>query len=164
MFPRPYSLPKGRQVFVFIMAILEMFKKEEGKKPKKESVIKAVKKTTKKPTVKPAVKVKAEKVVRDKGVKSETNDKKSADQIFVRLVTEKTTDLAENGAYSFKIGSNLNKIIVKNEIKKLYGVSPIKVNIINSPYKKVSYRGRSSKRPGFKKAIIYLKAGDKLPE
>lgn len=140
-----------------------MFKKEEEKKPKKKASVKPATKTTK-PTVKSTVK--AEKVVKEKVVKSKKDDKNSTDKekMFIRLVTEKTTDLAENGAYSFKIGSNLNKIIVKNEIKKLYGVSPIKVNIINSPHKKVSYRGRASKKPGFKKAIIYLKAGDKLPE
>lgn len=157
MFPRPYSLPKGRQVFVFIMAILEIFKKGEEKKPKKEAVVKSAVKNTKKPAIK-----------KDEAVKSEKNVKVPADnnnsKMLIKLVTEKTTDLALNGAYSFKIDSNLNKIIVKNEIKKLYGVSPVKINIVNSPYKKVSYRGRPSKRPGFKKAIVYLKSGDKLPE
>ncbi len=146
MLPRPCCLPEGRQVFVFIMAILEMFKKEEEKKaPKKEAPIKHTVKT-------------------DKGIKkNEKNVKKSKDS-FIRLVTEKTTDLAERGAYSFKVSSNSNKIIVKNEIKRLYGISPVKINILNSPYKKTSYRGRKSRKPGFKKAIVYLKSGDKLPE
>ncbi|MCR4283858.1 MAG: 50S ribosomal protein L23 [Parcubacteria group bacterium] len=137
------------------MAILEMFKKGEEKKPKKEAVVKSTIKNTKKPAVK-----------KDEAVKSEKNVKMPVDnsKMFIKLVTEKTTDLAINGAYSFKIDPNSNKIIVKNEIKKLYGVSPVKINIVNSPYKKVSYRGRPSKRPGFKKAIVYLKAGDKLPE
>lgn len=138
-----------------------MFKKEDGKKPKKDEVVKSTAKDNK-----PAVKVKKEKIVKDQ-IKSDKNINKSStdkDKMFIKLVTEKTTDLALNGAYSFKIGSNLNKIIVKNEIKKLYGISPIKINIINSPYKKISYRGRASKRPGFKKAIVYLNKGDKLPE
>lgn len=133
-----------------------MFKKEEDKKPKKKAVVNSVAEDAK-PKVKKEKKAEA---------KNEKNVKESIDKskMFIRMVTEKTTDLAVNGAYSFKIGSNLNKITVKNEIKRLYGVSPIKVNITNSPYKKVSYRGRPSKKPGFKKAIVYLKSGDKLPE
>lgn len=134
-----------------------MFKKEEEKKPKEKAAVKSVAKEAK-------PKTKKEKTTKD-NISIEKNDKKSSGKdIFIKLVTEKTTDLSENGAYSFKVEPGFNKIMVKNEIKRLYGVAPIKINIINSPYKKVSYRGRPSKKPGFKKAIVYLKPGDKLPE
>ena len=138
------------------MAILKMFTKEdEEKKSKKKAVVKAVKQI--KPVEKKETAIKSE-------AKNKKDDEKSSIGAFIKLVTEKTTDLAEKGAYSFKVASNLNKIMVKNEIKRLYGMTPLKINIINSPDKKISYRGRQSKKSGFKKAVIYLREGDKLPE
>lgn len=127
-------------------------KEGEEKKPKKKVSIKPAKSVEKKEET-----IKSE-------VKSKKDNKKPSAGAFIKLVTEKTTDLAERGAYSFKVASGLNKIMVKNEIKKIYGVSPVKINIINSPDKKISYRGRQSNISGFKKAIVYLKKGDKLPE
>ncbi|NOY35336.1 MAG: 50S ribosomal protein L23 [bacterium] len=77
-------------------------------------------------------------------------------------ITEKAASLGEEGVYVFKVGRNANKIIIKQEIKKAYGVSPKKVNITNSPSKKRFIRGRRGVKPGFKKAVVYLNKGDKI--
>ena len=77
-------------------------------------------------------------------------------------VTEKATQLKDQSAYVFKIDSALNKITVKEEIKKAYGVSPKMVRIINIPGKTVFLRRRRVKTPGYKKAIVYLKKGETI--
>jgi ribosomal protein L23 len=47
-------------------------------------------------------------------------------------------------------------------VKELYKVTPVKVNIINLPAKIVFTRGKSGRKAGVKKAVVYLKKGDKI--
>lgn len=77
-------------------------------------------------------------------------------------IAEKSTFLNEKGVYVFKIKHGCNKVMIRQAIKKLYGVTPTKINIVNLPGKKVSVGGRRGIKPGFKKAMVYLKKGDKL--
>ncbi|PIY96372.1 MAG: 50S ribosomal protein L23 [Candidatus Kerfeldbacteria bacterium CG_4_10_14_0_8_um_filter_42_10] len=78
------------------------------------------------------------------------------------LVTEKSTSLGVYGKYVFKVSSNASKRTIKKAIHDLYGVEAIKVNIVNQGGKPIKY-GRSSGRTGsWKKAIVTLKAGEKI--
>lgn len=77
-------------------------------------------------------------------------------------VAEKSTMLNERGVYVFKVKPNANKVMVRQEIKKMYGKAPVKVNIVNLPSKKVFVRGKHGIKPGFKKAVVYLKKGEKI--
>ncbi len=77
-------------------------------------------------------------------------------------ITEKATSLGERAAYIFKIRKNANKPMVKRAIKETYGIYPKKVAIVNSPSKRRFVRGKRGVKSGFKKAIIYLKKGDKI--
>lgn len=77
-------------------------------------------------------------------------------------ITEKNTVLNEKNAYVFKINSKANKIMVKRAIKETYGVMPEKVNIVYAPAKKRFVRGKYGTKSGFKKAVVYLKEGDKI--
>ncbi len=94
-----------------------------------------------------------------------TKDAKLNSQILIKnLATEKVTMLNKNNCYMFEIALKANKIEVKKEIKKLYGVTPTAVNIIHMLGKKV-YRGRkSSKRSDWKKAYVTLKTGEVLKQ
>lgn len=77
-------------------------------------------------------------------------------------ITEKATFLSEKGAYVFKISQNFNKIMVKEAIKKQFNVNPTKVSIINTPSKTIVLKRRYAEKPGYKKAVVYLKKGEKI--
>ena len=77
-------------------------------------------------------------------------------------VAEKSTFLNEKGIYVFEIDPKTNKVIVGRTIKEKYGVTPRKVNIINIPPKKISFRGKKGMKRGLKKAMVFLKKGDKI--
>lgn len=77
-------------------------------------------------------------------------------------VAEKSTTLSEQGVYVFRIEKNADKNKVREAIKEKYNVVPRKINIVNLPHKPTTFRGKKSQRSGFKKAMVYLKAGDKI--
>ena len=77
-------------------------------------------------------------------------------------ITEKSTFLNEKGVYVFKIKPSINKIMVKRAVKSNYGVTPAKVRIVNMPPKQIFVKRRRAVKSGFKKAIVYLKTGEKI--
>lgn len=66
------------------------------------------------------------------------------------------------GVYTFVVSSDAGKIEVREEIEHRYGVKPRMVRIIRVKPKTIFARGREGKKPGFKKAVVYLRAGDKI--
>ncbi len=83
--------------------------------------------------------------------------------VLVRpMITEKSSFLSPYGQYVFKVAPQTNKIEIAKAIERAYGVKPTSVNIVRVRGKKV----RSGKTVGatknWKKAIITLKAGDKI--
>ena len=78
-------------------------------------------------------------------------------------ITEKSTTLAETNKYTFNVAVGTNKNEIKKEIKKLYGVVPLDVNIIAIAPRGVFVRGRFGVKKGGKKAVITVKKGDTLP-
>lgn len=79
------------------------------------------------------------------------------------FITEKTVNLAKTGKFTIVFVNGLNKKQIIDEFKKKYSVDVLKVNIINhKPIKKLK-KGRSSVDRGFTKAILTLKAGQKIP-
>ena len=78
-------------------------------------------------------------------------------------ITEKSGIASEtHNVFTFEVAKNSTKHTVANEIKALYKVTPIKVSIVNLPAKKVLVRGRPGRVSGVKKAMVYLKKGDKI--
>ncbi len=81
-------------------------------------------------------------------------------------VTEKATDIAEHGnVYAFEIHDDANKAQVKLAIEKLYKVTPAKVAIlVRKPKYTISRttNRRVLKKHSLKKALVYLKKGDKI--
>ena len=94
--------------------------------------------------------------------KKEVSESKPAHSGLVPHITEKATFLGEKNAYVFKIEPELNKIMVRQAVKKQYNVEPSKVRIINIPGKMVFIRRRQAQKAGYKKAVVYLKKGDKI--
>jgi large subunit ribosomal protein L23 len=82
------------------------------------------------------------------------------DIIIRPRITEKSGIMSENGGvYTFEVRKNANKPMIAQAIKALYKVTPTKVRIINLPAKRVLVRGTSN---GVKKAMVYLKKGEKI--
>ncbi|MFA6520018.1 MAG: 50S ribosomal protein L23 [Candidatus Paceibacterota bacterium] len=78
-------------------------------------------------------------------------------------VTEKASFSAEQNVYTFDITDGANKTEIKKAIFALYKVKPVKVNVLAIPRKTVM-QGRSKEgvRGGGRKALVYLKPGDKI--
>ena len=79
-------------------------------------------------------------------------------------VTEKSTDgtVAGRPVYTFAVAPNANKPMVRRAIIEQYKVSPTKININVVKGKRVFTRGRAGTRGAFKKAMVFLKPGDKI--
>ena len=76
--------------------------------------------------------------------------------------TEKALILQEKNVYTFDVESSANKSEIKKEIKRIYKVDAVKINIAKSEPKKVFIRGRVGTKGGIKKAYVFLKTGDKI--
>ena len=80
-------------------------------------------------------------------------------------VTERSSALSFNEdhpVYTFVVADSANKATVRLAIEKLYSVKPVRVNIINIPPRQIFARGKRGQKPGFKKAMVFLKKGDKI--
>lgn len=77
-------------------------------------------------------------------------------------ITEKSAIGADKGAYTFNVTGNANKNEIKKAIKMLYNVTPIKISITQRTSKVVMRRGIIGTKSGGKKAVVYLKKGDKI--
>jgi large subunit ribosomal protein L23 len=86
----------------------------------------------------------------------------AAGAIIRPRVTEKSGILSQSGMYTFEVMRDANKQSIAKAVKALYKVTPIKVAVLNSPAKKVFLRGKSGHVPGFRKAVVTLKEGDKI--
>ena len=86
----------------------------------------------------------------------------TTDSIRHPIITEKATILSEQNKTVFKVHSGADKKSIKKNIEKLFKVTVIKVNIINTKTKKKIKQGKLTTKPGYKKAIITLKKGQSI--
>jgi large subunit ribosomal protein L23 len=79
-------------------------------------------------------------------------------------ITEKAALLAESNVYTFEVQKGANKFEVRDAIKALYNVTPVRVNIVHQrPRHFMSRsRGRDMMQHGLQKAYVYLKKGDRI--
>ncbi len=79
-------------------------------------------------------------------------------------ISEKAIGMSQQSKYVFKIHPLANKAQVAQAIGEMYKVKVIKVNMIHNPGEEKLTRGRyRSKIKPFKKAIVTLKKGQKIP-
>ena len=80
------------------------------------------------------------------------------------LITEKVSAQNEKGKYGFVVEKSANKVQIRKEIEKMYGVTVQAVNTMN-------YQGKTKTRntkagmvkgrmPSYKKAIVSVADGD----
>lgn len=79
-------------------------------------------------------------------------------------MTEKSVMQGEKNVYTFEVRRDATKYQVRDAIKALYKVTPVKVNIVNkAPAKRLQgSRNRMVHKAGMKKAYVYLKKGDTI--
>jgi len=80
------------------------------------------------------------------------------------LVTEKVSALNEKGKYGFVVHINANKIQIKTEVEKTYGVNVESINTMKYLGKQKSRYTKSriltGRKPSFKKAIVTVAEGE----
>lgn len=82
--------------------------------------------------------------------------------IIAPRVTEKAAYGGAVRMYTFDVATTANKIQIARAIKAIYGVVPAEVNTIVSKAKNVFVRGRWGKTTKTKKAMVFLREGDKI--
>jgi large subunit ribosomal protein L23 len=88
---------------------------------------------------------------------------RSARQIIVRpVVTERSTSLGEQDAFTFIVAEDANKIEIRRAVEELFDVKVQSVNTMR--YRgKLRRVGRSTgRRASFKKAIVKLVEGERI--
>ena len=80
------------------------------------------------------------------------------------LVTEKFSAMNEQGKYGFIVEKKANKVQIKQEVEKTYGVTVESVNtMIQAGASKSRYTKSgmiSGKTPSYKKAVVKVADGD----
>jgi large subunit ribosomal protein L23 len=114
------------------------------------------KKEIKKETEKTVVKVNTSKAL--------NTDYNLSSVILSPRMTEKSVNLGDQNVYTFNVRRDATKFLVRDAIKSLYKVTPVKINIVNKrPAKRlVGSRGKEKHVAGTKKAYVYLKKGDTI--
>ncbi|MFH1712253.1 MAG: 50S ribosomal protein L23 [Patescibacteria group bacterium] len=117
---------------------------------------------------------KQEKQLKKSVKKVDKQDKKSPDKIATSaskrstatilepIVTEKTAKLSDQGVIVLKVAKNANRIMVRQAVRELYKVNPIKINIINVRGKRVNFGRQRGKRVDYKKALVILPKGTRV--
>ena len=90
---------------------------------------------------------------------------RNLESVLVRPhITEKAVAQSGNNVYTFEVRMDATKHDVRDAVAKVFGVTPVKVNIVKKAPRTVASRMRrhSVHKKGMKKAYVYLKAGDSI--
>jgi len=84
------------------------------------------------------------------------------DVLIAPVVSEKSYSLIEDNKYSFRIHDDAHKVQVRQAVEELFDVKVEGVNIVRVK-SKPKRRGLSKGvKPGWKKAIVQLREGDRI--
>jgi len=82
--------------------------------------------------------------------------------LIAPVVSEKSYHQITENRYTFRVHKDAHKTQIRQAVEELFDVTVVGVNVVKVPAKpkrRGLYRGT---RPGWKKAIVELKAGDKI--
>lgn len=128
-----------------------LFSKSDAKKPA----------TT---TKKVAAKKVAEKVEKPAVVKEAKKGTAPVNSMVIRnpRITEKAANVSDQNVYTFDVYPNSTKIEIVKAIKATYGFTPVRVNVLAIPTKRVFRATANGVKRGGRKAYVTLKKGDKI--
>jgi len=78
------------------------------------------------------------------------------------IVSEKSYEATTRGSYTFKVHPDAHKTQIRQAVEELFSVKVERVNIVKvaaKPKRRGLHRGT---RPGWKKAVVQLRAGDTI--
>ena len=82
--------------------------------------------------------------------------------LLAPVVSEKSYSLIEDNKYSFRVHPNAHKTQIRQAVEQLFEVHVVSVNVSmvkSKPKRRGMVRGR---RPGWKKAIVQVRAGETI--
>jgi large subunit ribosomal protein L23 len=77
-------------------------------------------------------------------------------------VSEKSYNQITENRYTFRVHPDAHKTQVRQAVEELFEVKVVAVNMIKMPAKPKRRGMIKGTKPGWKKAIVELKAGDKI--
>lgn len=79
------------------------------------------------------------------------------------VISEKATDLGkENNQYVFEVARGANKIEIGKAVEAIYGVHVEGVQVMNRPGKRRRRGLIEGRVPGYRRAVVRLKAGESI--
>ena len=86
------------------------------------------------------------------------------DVILEPVVSEKSYNLLDEGAYTFKVHPDANKIQIRQAVESIFDVRVLKVTTANRKGKRKRNRRALTfgRRPDTKRAIVTLVEGDRI--
>ena len=139
------------------MSVFDYFKKEDQKKPDQAEV--------KEPKAKPKPAAEKQPEVKKEPAPAAANltkGERAALVLEAPHISEKGTFLSAQNQYLFRVASRANKPEIKKAVEALYKVKVVSVNIINRPPRPKSWQRKIGHQSGYKKAIVTLRAGDRI--
>jgi large subunit ribosomal protein L23 len=82
--------------------------------------------------------------------------------VLAPIVSEKSYHGSVHGTYTFRVHSDAHKTQIRQAVEELFEVEVARVNVLKvqpKPRRRGSIRGH---KPGWKKAIVQLKAGQTI--
>ena len=143
------------------MGILSKFgigkkKREPEKPPAKEKKDKAEDKAE--------LKESAQSLEKKPGKAAQAGDLGRSHSHLIRpIISEKATSLVGIGKYVFSVSLRANKSEIRKSVEKVYGVDVESVNIIKMPGKTRRYGKTTGRTSSWKKAVVTVKSGQKIP-
>ena len=87
----------------------------------------------------------------------------SPDQVIIEpVLTEKTNALRESGQYVFRVNPRANKVEIKNAVRQLFGVHPVRCNVSVVKGKPKRARFQRGYTATWKKATVTLAEGESI--
>ncbi len=84
-------------------------------------------------------------------------------EVLIRpVISEKSYEQITQNRYTFKVHKDAHKTQIRQAVEELFDVKVLAVNVVKvqpKPKRRGMIRGT---RPGWKKAIVELRAGDKI--
>ena len=82
--------------------------------------------------------------------------------VLAPIVSEKSYEGSTRGTYTFRVHPDAHKTQIRQAVEELFDVKVRRVNVIKvhaKPKRRGMFRGS---RPGWKKAVVQLRAGDTI--
>ncbi|HNZ09638.1 MAG TPA: 50S ribosomal protein L23 [Bacillota bacterium] len=88
----------------------------------------------------------------------------TAHDIIIRpIITEKSTLLSQNSKYVFEVAKSATKIDIAKAVAEAFKVTVVSVNTVSVPGKLKRMGKGQGYSQSWKKAIVTLKAGERIP-